>query len=50
MRQLEKHRAKVAKTRDELRDTVCEYEALIDSCDRAEQALMEATGALSELA
>lgn len=49
-RTIEKHRAKVAKVRDDLREAVSEIESLLESCDRAEESLQDAIGALSELA
>jgi len=50
IKQLEKHRDKIGKDRDALRDFLDEVESLKETCDRAYQDLECAIDALSEQA
>ncbi len=50
IRKLEGIRIKVGRDRDRLRDILEEYQAVLDSCDRADEAMDEAIAALSEYA
>ena len=47
---LEKHRDKIAKDRDELRDLLEEWTAIVDTCDRAIEYIECAVESLSEYA
>lgn len=50
IKQLEKHRDKIGKDRDALRDFLDEVESLKETCDRAYEDLQCAIEALSEQA
>ena len=50
MKQLEKHRDRISKERDSLRDVVLEYESLAEVCDTAIEDLNRAIDSLSEQA
>ena len=46
---IEKHMAKVAKTRDQLDEFISDMQALKEDCDKAYDALIDARDALSEM-
>lgn len=47
---LEKHRAAIGRERDALRKVVEDYNDLLESCERANEALDDAIQTLSQLA
>lgn len=48
VKKIEFHKRKIAEHRDALRGLVDDAEAVVESCDRASLALIEALDALSE--
>ena len=48
LKKLNDHKATIAKEHDAMRETLAEYEEIIDQVDRAEDALETAIDAISE--
>ena len=46
---LRRHQKAITKERDQMRDTVADFEDVIEGCDRAEENIQAAIDALSEL-